>query len=143
MRLQQTPAVAETPEQGSRGRSFAARHGAGLAAGATTLVLLAVAAAFLPHRSIEATPSPPAHWFDDRAKMVSPGYAGGKSEYLQQYLPTILHVSVLIVTEPRAPSGTIENYTANAANAWRIGGQGADNGVVLFVFRDEGAIRLE
>jgi uncharacterized membrane protein YgcG len=142
MPLQGRPAVAEAPDQENRGRSFAARHGAGLAAGATTIVLLAIAAAFMPHRSIEAAPAPPAHWFDDRAK-VSPGYAGGKSEYLQQYLPTILHASVLIVTEPHAPSGTIEDYTANAANAWRIGGQGADNGVVLFVFRDERAVRLE
>src|SRR6266568_7040608 len=143
MPLQETPAVVESSAEEDRRRSFAARHGAGLAAGATTLVLLAIAAAFTPHRSIDAAPAPPAHWFDDRAKMVSPGYAGGKSEYLQQYLPTVLHASVLIVTEPHAPSGTIEDYTANAANAWRIGGQGTDNGVVLFVFRDERAIRLE
>src|SRR5438067_1773884 len=142
MPLQETRAIAGSSAEGNL-PSFAARHGAGLAAGATTLILLAIAAAFLPDRSIDAAPSPPAHWFDDRAKMVSPGYAGGKSEYLQQYLPTILHASVLIVTEPHAPSGAMENYTANAANAWRIGGQGADNGVVLFVFRDEGAIRLE
>jgi uncharacterized membrane protein YgcG len=111
--------------------------------GATALVLLAIAAVFLPRRQLEAPPAPPAHWFDDRAKMVSPGYAGGKSEYLQQYLPIVLHTSVLIVTEPHAPMGTIEEYTAKAANAWRIGGQGLDNGLVLYVFRDERTIRLE
>src|SRR5437868_12435231 len=114
MPLQETPALAESSAEGNC-RSFAARHGAGLAAGATTLVLLAIAAVFLPNRSIETAPSPPAHWFDDRAGMVSPGYAGGKSEYLQQYLPTVLHASVLIVTEPHAPPEAIENYTANAA----------------------------
>ena len=139
----QGPAVADALPEANRRRSFAARHGAGLAAGATALVLLAVAGAFLPHRSIEPTPPPPAHWFDDRAKLVSPGYAAGKSEYLQQYLPIVLHASVLIVTEPRAPGGAIEDYTAAAANAWRIGGQGADNGVVLFVFREPRTIRLE
>ena len=125
------------------GRSFAARHGAALSMGATALVLFAIAAAFLPQRHLEAPPAPPAHWFDDRAGMVSPGYAAGKSEYLQQYLPLVLHASVLIVTERRAPAGTIEEYTANAANGWRIGGQGRDDGVALFVFRDPRTIRLE
>ncbi|TMG81664.1 MAG: TPM domain-containing protein, partial [Betaproteobacteria bacterium] len=126
-----------------QGRSFAARHGAALAAGATALVLLAIAAALVPRRPLEAPPAPPAHWFDDRAGLVSPGYAGAKSEYLQQYLPLVLHVSVLIVTEPTTPSGAIEDYTSRAANAWRIGAKGADNGVVLFVFRDPRTVRLE
>jgi hypothetical protein len=49
---------------------------------------------------LEAPPAAPAHWFDDRARLVSPGYAGAKSEYLQQYLPLLLHAPVLIVTEP-------------------------------------------
>jgi uncharacterized membrane protein YgcG len=124
-------------------RSWAARHGAGLAAGATALLLLAIATAFLPRKPVEAPPVPPAHWFDDRAKLVSSGYAAGKSEYLQQYLPIVLHASVLIVTEPRAPAAGIEGYTASAANSWRIGAKGADNGVALFVFRDERTIRME
>src|SRR5215467_13510127 len=126
-----------------RDRSWVALHGAGLAAGATALILLAIAAAFLPRRPMEAPPAPPAHWFDDRAKLVSSGYAAGKSEYLQQYLPIVLHASVLIVTEPRAPAGGIEGFTANAANSWRIGAKGADNGVALFVFRDQRTIRME
>jgi len=42
--------------------------------------------------------------------MVSSGFAGGKSEYLQQYLPLVLHASVLVVTLPRAPGGAIEEY---------------------------------
>jgi len=123
--------------------SWAANHGAALAACATTLVLLLVSAAFLPRKALEAPPSPPAHWFDDGGRMVSSGFAGGKSEYLQQYLPLVLHASVLVVTLPRAPRGAIEEYTARAANAWKIGGNGTDNGVVLFVFRDDRTFRLE
>ena len=137
------PQRSTASESGQGSRSFAARHGAALAAGATALTLLAIAAAFVPYRHVEPLPPPPAHWFDDRAKLVSPGYAAGKSEYLQQYLPLILHASVLIVTEPRAPAARVEDYTARAANGWRIGGQGRDDGVVLFVFRDPRTIRLE
>ena len=50
---------------------------------------------------------------------------------------------MLIVTLAKAPSGSIEEFTARAANAWKIGAKGADNGVVLFVFRDERTVRLE
>jgi hypothetical protein len=46
------------------GRSFVARHGAGLCMGATALALLALATALLPRRRLEAPPAPPAHWFD-------------------------------------------------------------------------------
>jgi uncharacterized membrane protein YgcG len=145
MPLPGSPVVTDAlpAEDARQGRSFAARHGAALAAGATALVLLALAAALVPRRPLEAPPAPPAHWFDDRAGLVSPGYAGAKSEYLQQYLPLFLHTSILIVTEPNVPSGAIEDYTARAANAWRIGAKGADNGMVLFVFPNQRTIRLE
>src|SRR5450631_658296 len=124
-------------------RAFAVRHGAGLAAGATMLLLLIAVAPFVPRKLLEPVPPPPAHWFDDRAKLVAPGFASGKSTYLQQYLPLIVHASVLIVTEPKAPSGAVEEYTARVANAWKVGAQRADNGMALFVFRDERIARLE
>ena len=135
--------AAAAPNPATARRSFVVRHGAGVAAGATMFVLLGIAAAFLPRRPLEPVPPPPAHWFDDRAKLVSPGFASGKSTYLQQYVPLIVHASVLIVTEPKAPSGAVEEYTARVANAWKIGANGADNGIALFVFRDERTVRLE
>jgi hypothetical protein len=108
------PQSSTASDSGKGSRSFAARHGAALAAGAAALTLLAIAAAFMPYRHVEPLPSPPAHWFDDRAKLVSPGYAAGKSEYLQQYLPLILHASVLIVTEPQSSGGRVEDYTSSS-----------------------------
>ena len=126
-----------------RGRSFAARHGAALAAGVTALILLLVLTAFLPRRSLERAPPPPARWFDDRAGLVSPGFAAQRSMYLQQYLPLFMHASLLIVTAPKAPDGAIEDYTAWAASGWKIGAKGVDDGLVLFVFRDERTVRLE
>ncbi len=124
-------------------RSFAARHGAALAAAVTTLVLLLILTAFLPRRSLERLPPPPARWFDDRAGLVSSEFAAAKSIYLQSYLLEALHLPVLVVIEPALPAGGIEDYTAAAANAWKIGAQGADNGIVLFVFPSVRTIRLE
>jgi uncharacterized membrane protein YgcG len=124
-------------------RSLAARHGAAIAAGATALVLFLVLTAFLPHASLDESRPPPGHWFDDRAKMVSTAFASAKSTYLQSYVLEALHLAVLVVTEPKAPEGGVEQYTTDAAAAWKIGAQGADNGVVLFVFPSARISRLE
>ena len=132
------------PGAQSGGRpSFARRHGAALAAAVTTLVLLLILTAFLPRRSLDRVPAPPSRWFDDRAGLVSSEFASAKSTYLQSYLLQALHLPILVVIEPTVPASGIEDYTATAANAWKIGAQGADNGVVLFVFPSVRTIRLE
>ena len=124
-------------------RSFAARHGAAISAGATVLVLLLVITALLPRASLDEAQPPPGRWFDDRAGMVSPAFASAKSTYLQSYVLEALHLAVLVVTERAAPEGGIEQYTTDAASAWKIGAHGADNGVVLFVFPTVRTARLE
>jgi uncharacterized membrane protein YgcG len=123
--------------------TFARRHGAALTAAVTTLVLLLILTAFLPRRSVERVPPPPSRWFDDRAGLVSSEFASAKSTYLQSYLLQALHLPILVAIEPTVPASGIEDYTATAANAWKIGAQGADNGVVLFVFPSARTIRLE
>ncbi len=136
--------MADAPAaEARRGRSFAARHGPALAAGVTALVLLLLLTAFLPRRSLERAPPAPGRWFDDRGGWVSSEFASAKSTYLQSYLLQALHLPVLVVIEPMAPAGGIEDYTAAAANAWKIGAQGADNGIALFVFPSLRTIRLE
>jgi uncharacterized membrane protein YgcG len=124
-------------------RSFASRHGAAIAAGCTALVLLLLLAALLPRQSPDESPPPPGHWFDDRAGMVSTSFASAKSTYLQSYVLQALHLAVLVVVEPVVPPGGIEQYTTDAASTWKIGAQGADNGVVLFVFPSVRTARLQ
>lgn len=126
-----------------RGRSFAARHGPALAAACSTLILLLILTAFLPRRSLEGASPPPGQWFDDRAGMVSSEFASAKSTYLQSYLLQVLRLPVLVVIEKEAPAGGIEQYTTDAANNWKIGAQGADNGIVLFVFPSVRTVRLD
>ena len=124
-------------------RSFAARHGAALAAGCTALVLLLILAAFMPRQPVESAPAPPAHWFDDRAAMVSTSFASAKGTYLQSYVLQALHLAVLVVIEPAVPPEGIEQSTIEAASSWKIGARGADNGVVLFVFPSARTARLQ
>ena len=124
-------------------RSFAARHGAALSAGCAMLALVLLLTAFLPRASLDEAPPPPGHWFDDRAGMVSTTFAAAKSTYLQSYVLQALHLAVLVVIEPAVLAGGIEEYTTGAAESWKIGAQGADNGVVLFVFPSVRTARLE
>lgn len=124
-------------------RSFRARHASALAAGATAFVLLLIVAALLPRRSPDEAPPPPGQWFDDRAGIVSIEFAAAKSTYLQSYLLQALHMPVLVVIEKDAPEGGIEQYTVDAASSWKVGAQGADNGVVLFVFPSVRKLRLD
>lgn len=124
-------------------RSFFARHGAALGAGCTALVLLLLLTAFIPRGSIDENPPPPGRWFDDRAGMVSTAFASAKSTYLQSYVLEALHLAVLVVVESATPAGGVEQYATDSASHWRIGAQGADNGVVLFVFPSARTARLE
>lgn len=48
-----------------------------------------------------------------------------------------------IVVLPRTPSGELEEFTIRAASAWNVGAGGSDNGLVLFIFREDRKLRLE
>lgn len=122
---------------------FVARLGLALGAGCGVIVLLLALAVFMPQRSPEPAPPLPARWFDDRAGLVSAEFAAAKSTYLQSYLLQALHLPVLVVIDPKVPADGIEAYTIAAATAWKIGAQGADNGVLLFVFPSARMLRLE
>ncbi|MEO5671064.1 MAG: TPM domain-containing protein [Ramlibacter sp.] len=109
-----------------------------------TLVTCAVLVSLLFQRPDPvAIPQPPVRFMEDRAHLVSPAFAAAKNQYLEHLSRTmrIAHINVVIL--PRAPSPEIEDFSVRAATAWKIGAAGADNGLALFVFRDERVVRLE
>jgi uncharacterized membrane protein YgcG len=124
-------------------RSFAARHGAAIAAGCSALVLLLILAALVPREPFFGKPPPPRHWFDDQAGLVSTSFASAKSTYLQSYVLQVLRLAVLVVIEREVPPAGIEEYTTDKVSSWKIGAKGGDNGVVLFVFPSVRTARLQ
>ena len=109
-----------------------------------TLVTCAVLVSLLFQRPDPvAIPQPPARFMEDRARLVSPAFAAAKNQYLEHLSRTmrVAHINVVIL--PRAPSPDIEEFSVRAATAWKIGAAGADNGLALFVFRQERVVRLE
>ena len=90
-----------------------------------------------------AMPAPPARYMEDRAGLVSWQFAAAKNQYLEHLSRTMRIAQINIVILPKAPSDDIEEFTVRATTAWKIGAAGADNGLALFVFRDERKLRLE
>jgi uncharacterized membrane protein YgcG len=50
---------------------------------------------------------------------------------------------IAVVVYPEAPSDDIEDFTIHAAETWKVGRQGRDNGAILFVFLKQRIARLE
>ena len=106
--------------------------------------MLALAATFFLQRADTAPLAPaPLHYLDDQAGLLSPQFAAAKNQYLD-YLSRVARIAqISIVLLPHAPSADIEAFTIRAATEWKIGAGGVDNGLALFVFRDERKLRLE
>ena len=50
---------------------------------------------------------------------------------------------MVVAIFPELPSGSLEDFTARTAQAWKVGGKAKDNGAVLFVFLNDHKMRLE
>ncbi|MEO7393265.1 MAG: TPM domain-containing protein [Ramlibacter sp.] len=109
-----------------------------------TVLCCAVLVSLLVERPEQlATPPAPARYLDDRAGLVSWQFAAAKNQYLE-YLSRIVRIAqVNVVILPRSPVQDVEEFCVQAATAWKIGAAGADNGLALFVFRDDQKVRLE
>jgi uncharacterized protein len=111
------------------------RVGATLGALATGVLLIGGAWA-------EELPPAPAGWFNDYAGLVSPDEARRLDDKLRR-LDEETSTQVVVAVFPRLPSPSLEDFTARTAQAWRVGRRELDNGVVFFVFVEDGRMRLE
>ena len=90
------------------------------------------------------TPIPPSptRWVTDRAAFLSPAAVAALDARLGAYQQKTGHQ--LLVYVDRTTGGVpIEDWGVRAFKAWRVGRQGIDDGLVLFVFADDHRVRLE
>lgn len=106
------------------------------------IALAAVVAliAFTPHRPPPPpSPAQPDQAVIDRVGLVSPAYVRSTAgALLNEPL-----AQILVYIDKRPPGGSLEDFTINAASAWRIGTERGDTGLVLFVFPDTRKARVE
>ncbi len=105
------------------------------------VVLALVALASVAH-ALGETPPVPTHWVTDGTGRLSPAVRDAAEARLGAYARSTGHQ--VIVWVGRSTGGdALEEWCARAFRAWRVGRQGVDDGVVLFLFTDDRRVRLE
>jgi len=112
-------------------------RGSALAAWIGASVLAAAAAAATP------LPPKPARWLTDEAGVLTPA----SSQAIDRKLEAFAHeqgTQVLVAIFRRLPSDEVlEDWTQKVAESWGVGRSKQDDGVVLFAFVDDRALRIE
>jgi uncharacterized protein len=105
------------------------------------LVLLVLTA--LPVCSAEELPATPKAYFNDYANVTAAPKQQEWNERLARFdKETTNQVLVAIFPEMKSTL-SLDEYTLEVANSWRVGQKGADNGVVLFVFIRNHTMRVQ
>jgi uncharacterized protein len=107
--------------------------------GAVAFVLFATVGARAADVPIPPTPS---RWVTDTAGFLSAQTVRTLDERLQAYEATTRR-QVLVYVASTTGDTPLEQWTVNAFEAWRVGRQGLDDGVVLFVFSRDRTARIE
>ena len=92
----------------------------------------------------DAPPPPrPTKYFTDDAGMVSAQTAAQLERALEDYEKQTSS-QILVAIFPKLPENSaLEDFTFRAADAWKPGQKGKDNGAILFIFRDDRKMRIE
>lgn len=88
-------------------------------------------------------PPRPAKYFNDYAGMVSAQTAEHLNRMLEDFEKQTSS-QILVAIFPKLPENSaLEDFTFRAADAWKPGQKGKDNGAILFIFRDDRKMRIE
>src|SRR5262249_6327428 len=82
----------------------------------------------------EVIPPAPGQYFNDYAHVASTAVAARLNKTLEDFERQTSD-QILVAVYPKMESdSSIEDYTVRAAQSWKVGQKGKDNGAVLFVF---------
>lgn len=99
---------------------------------------------FLPFVLL-SQPAIPELWgtrIHDEAKILSPNYVNQLEAYLKSAEDsTSNQIAVLVI--PTLDDYPIEDYTLKVAEKWKLGQQGKDNGILLFIAVNDRKVRIE
>jgi uncharacterized protein len=81
-------------------------------------------------------------YVNDYADMISPSVKAELENELRAFEQTD-STQIVILTVPSLEGEVIEDFSIKAAEAWKIGQKGKDNGVILTVAKQERKLRIE
>ena len=90
----------------------------------------------------QAVPPAPSRWVTDTANFISPAAATALDARLQAYQQETGH-QLLVYIGNTTGGVPIEDFAVRAFEAWRVGRQGIDDGLVLFIMSDDRRLRIE
>jgi len=87
-------------------------------------------------------PPPPQRWLTDEAGFLSPAAAAELDARLEEYERSSGHQIVVYIggTTGGVP---IEDWAVKAFESWQVGRKGLDDGLVLFIMKDDQRLRIE
>jgi uncharacterized protein len=89
-----------------------------------------------------AAPPVPTRWATDTAGFLTPSTRDTLDTALQAYEQRTGH-QVLVYIGTTTGDVPLEDYTVNAFAAWKVGRNGLDDGLVLFIFAKDHKVRIE
>jgi uncharacterized protein len=87
-------------------------------------------------------PPKPTHFVTDEAGALESDTATQLERELREYETATGHQIIVYIGETTGKE-PLENYTVNAAQSWKVGRKGKDDGVVLFLFMRDRRVRIE
>lgn len=87
-------------------------------------------------------PPSPHFWVTDQAGFISPGIGLRLNRELQEYQEKSGHHVLVYISERDLGKTPIEDYCLVAFNAWGVGRNGKDDGIVFFVFPNGDKLRM-
>jgi uncharacterized protein len=111
-----------------------------------TRVLLACALVCSPlvaaHAAEVPIPPPPTRWATDAAGFMSPQALQAVDQDLENF-ERATGTQVLVWIGTTTGDAVLEDWTVRAFARWKVGRKGLDNGLILFVFANDRAARIE
>lgn len=81
-------------------------------------------------------------YVNDYAGMISAQTKPSLEEQLQEFEKSD-STQIVVVTIPSLQGEVLEDFSIKVAEAWKIGQQGKDNGIILLIAKEERKIRIE
>ncbi len=94
-----------------------------------------------PSSALEVPPHPDGY-ISDRAELLSPS-AKAQLEAMLRDFEVQTSNQVVVATFPSLEGESLEDFSIQLAEAWKIGQQGKDNGVIFLIFKLDRKMRIE
>ncbi len=87
-------------------------------------------------------PAAPTEWVTDRAAFLSPAAVSELDDRLAGFAQESGH-QIVVYIDHTTGGVPIEDWAVKAFERWKVGRKGIDDGLVLFIFKDDHRLRME